>query len=272
MTWCLGFGDWLLPLVYLALLIDYGATFFLRTRTHGRSPWLLACIGLHAVFVVLVAWHLGRPPLANTREILSLVALATAAVYAVAEWAGRDRRTGVFVMLLVFLFQYTSSILLSRTLEAAPAPAAEAAPVWTGLHVLPALVAYTALGFAFIYACLYLTAQRDLRQHRFGMFFDRLPPLDLLGRMAWYAVLVGFVFMTLTIVAAPLMLRSAEPGAAMTPKVLSKIIAGSAGWLICAAAVLGRLVGKWSAARISVIAIAGFLVVMALLTASGLLS
>ena len=35
-------ANWLLPLLYLVVLIDYGATFFLRTRTHKRNPLNLA--------------------------------------------------------------------------------------------------------------------------------------------------------------------------------------------------------------------------------------
>jgi len=256
-----------LPLLYLALLIDYGATFFLRTRTHMRRPWLVGVIAVHAALLVARGIHEGHPPVTATSEILSLLAIAMAAVYAYVEFVHKDRRTGVFVLLLAFLFQYTSTILLAG--RAAPAETVPAA--WSRLHVLPALVAYTALAFAGIYGLLYLLAQRSLRLHRFGVFFDRLPPLDLLGTMTWHALVTGFVFMTITIASAPVMFGTGGEGA-MTAKVISKIIAGSVGWLVCAAAVLGRWLGKWPPSRIAGIAVAGFLVVMALLVASGLLS
>jgi len=268
-------GNGLLPLAYLALLADYGATFFLRHRTHARSPWLPAVVAVHAAWLVLRAVHVGHPPAVDTAEVLSVVALATAAVYALVELAGRDRRTGVFVLALVFVFQYVATLLVARhAVVPASAPAAEAS-LWGRLHVIPALVAYTALGFAGVYGLLHLAAQRALRRHRFGVLFDRLPPLDLLGRMTWHALLVGFVFMTVAIVTAPMLLGRAEagdPAAGMTAKVLSKIMTGSVAWGICAAAVLGRWLGRWPPPRVSAIAVAGFLVVMALLTTSGLLS
>jgi hypothetical protein len=53
---------------------------------------------------------------------------------------------------------------------------------------------------------------------------------------------------------------------------VSKIVAGSAAWLVVAVAVLGRWLGRWSQARVAAIAVVGFLVVMALLVVSGLLS
>jgi len=267
MVGVLEFANGVLPLLYLALLIDYGATFFLRTRTHIRSPWLAGIIVIHAAALAARGIQAGHPPVTATSEILSLLALSMAAVYAYVEFVHKDRRTGVFVLLLAFLFQYASTILLAG--RAAPAETVPAA--WSRMHVLPALVAYTALAFAGIYGLLYLLAQRSLRLHRFGVFFDRLPPLDLLGTMTWHALVTGFVFMTITIASAPLMFGSGGEGA-MTAKVISKIITGSVGWIVCAAAVLGRWLGKWPAARVAGIAVAGFLVVMALLVASGLLS
>ncbi|MFO8013032.1 MAG: cytochrome c biogenesis protein CcsA [Phycisphaerae bacterium] len=262
-------GGALLPLAYLALLIDYGATFFLRTRTHGRTPHLIVVVAVHLGYLVLWGLEMGHAPVTGTAEILSVLALATAAVYAWIEAAGGDRRTGVFVLLLAFLFQYAGSFL---TAGSAGGPPAEppAGGVWAGLHVLPALVAYTALGFAGVYGALYLAARRDLRRHRFGMFFDRLPPLETLGPMAWHALLTGFVAMTIAIAVTPFMFG--DGGSEMSAKIVSKIVTGSVAWVVCAAAVLGRWLGRWHHVRTSTVAVVGFLLVMALLAVSGALS
>ena len=265
-------GNWLLPLLYLALLVDYGATFFLRTRTVARNPWLLPVIGVHTLVLVLRGIHLGRPP-TEAHEILSVVTLAIAAVYTVIEFASHDRRGGVFVILLAFLFQYTSTVFLAAPGAVSPVEAAES--VWMRLHVVPALVAYTAFGFACIYGLLYLAARRGLRHHRFGVLFDRLPPLDLLGRMMWLALVTGFIFMTLTIATGPLLAaagHAAAEGMTGSPKIMSKVITGGVAWIIYAVAILGRLLGKWQPGRISVVAAFGYAVVVALLVASALLS
>ncbi len=263
----------LLPLVYLALLVDYGATFFLRKRTRGRSPWLWACLVVHAAVLVLWSVHHRRPPLARTEEVLTVLAFATAAVYALVELTGRDRRTGLFVLVLVFLFQYASSILLAGTFEAAGPPPEGGHSVWGRLHVIPALVAYTALGFAAVYGVLYLLAQRELHGGRFGVLFDRLPPLESLGRMTWHVLLVGFVAITASIAVSPFLFGRGDGGASLSdPKIVAKIITGSAAWVLYAAAVLGRWIGKWSRSRVAWVVVAGFVAVVALLTASGLLS
>ena len=55
--------NWLLPLFYLALLIDYGATFFMAVRVQARSPWVVAVIAIHAAFMVLRGMQGGYSPL-----------------------------------------------------------------------------------------------------------------------------------------------------------------------------------------------------------------
>lgn len=265
-------AGWLLPLLYLALLIDYGGTFFLRTKAHVRNPWLVAVIAFHLAFLVVRGIVLGRVPMVTTEEILSLLALSTAAVYCVAELAGGDRRTGMFVLLLVFLFQYTSSTFLWRA-DASLGAAAQSS--WARLHIVPAVLAYTAMAFAAVYGLLHLVAQRDLKRHHFGLLFDRLPPLELLGKMTWYALVVGFVLMTVCIATGAVVfghLSDAQSSGAMDTKVASKIVIGSIAWLICLVAVLGRWLGKWSDRRLSGIAVAGFLVIMVLLIFSAILS
>lgn len=264
----------LLPLVYLALLLDYGTTFLLRRQPRARSPWLWAGLAVHAAALVLWSVHHHRPPLARNEEILSVLALATAGVYAFVEMTSRDRRTGVFVLVLVLLFQYASSILQAGTFAEAPAaPLGGGSSVWSRLHVVPALVAYTALGFAAVYGVLYLLAQRELHGGRFGVLFDRLPPLESLGRMTWHVLLVGFVAITAAIAVTPFMFGGGDGGANVSdPKIVAKIITGSVAWLLYAAAVLGRWIGKWSPARVAWVAVAGFVAVVALLATSALLS
>ncbi len=256
--------NWLLPLLYAVLLIDYGACFFLRLKAQSRNIWLVPVLGLHALFLVLQAIQLGHPPLNNVYEILSVLALSTGAVYAVVEFASRDRRTGMFVFALVFLFQYTSSIF--------PGQSSTQAGGWARLHIVPALVAYTAFAIAAVYGLLHLLTERNLKKHRFGVLFDRLPPLDLLGRMTWHALLGGFVFITITMITGASFSYWGGTEQVTEAKVLVKIIIGSIAWVIYVVAVLGKLLGKWPSRRISSIALAGFAVIMILLIVSGILS
>ena len=266
-------GKWLLPLLYLALVIDYGASFILRVRPVGRGTWLLAVAGLHALYLALLGVYGNWGLLAGPYAIPSVVALSMVLVYAIVELATRDRRTGVFVLALAFLFQYTSSMFLSAA--AGPAEPTRAESAWGGIHVIPALLSYTALALASVYGLLYLLVRRGLKRRRFGVLFDRLPPLEMLGKMSWHALLTGFAFMTVAIITAGVLFGAQSGGqgaVAPGPKVMAKIVTGSVAWVIYAAAIFGKLFGKWSLARISMVALAGFVVVLLLLVASGIMS
>ena len=259
--------NWLLPLIYLALAIDYGATFILRNRTHVRNPGVVLAIGVHAAFLAMWGARFGGLPLYSNYEILTVIAISSAVVSFAIELVTRDRRAGVFVFLLIFLMQYTSSTALAVDI----ANGSAVARGWGRIHVLPAILAYTAMAFGAIYATLYLVGQRNLKHHNFGILFDRLPPLDLLGRMSFQSLLVGFAFMTATMITGGAMFHGggADGGTIpVDPKLLAKIIIGSAAWIICAVDVFGKYVLKWSVSRVSAITLAGFLIIVLLFLAS----
>jgi ABC-type uncharacterized transport system permease subunit len=112
-----------------------------------------------------------------------------------------------------------------------------------------------------------------MKHHNFGLLFDRLPPLDLLGRMCFQALLVGFAFITITMITGVLFSQTRpQTGASMDPKLLAKIIIGSTAWVICAVDVFGKYVLKWSISRVSAIALTGFLIIAALFVTSLALS
>jgi len=268
-------ANWLLPLMYLALAIDYGATFILRIRTHVRNPAVALTVVLHALVLVMLGVRFGGLPLANNYEILSVIALSSAAVYWAIERATHARRAGVFVFLLIFLMQHTSSVFLTGSLTGTSASHSSAAYGWGRLHALPASLAYTALAFAAVYALLYLMGHRNLKQHRFGLLFDRLPPLELLGRMSWYALLGGFVLMSAAIVTGVILSGRADRAALpalLRTKLAAKIVIGTIAWCVCAVAILGKYLGGWSVSRVSRIAVAGFVIIVLLFVTSLVLS
>lgn len=262
-------AQWILPLLYLALVIDYGTTFALRIRTHVRNRWVPVVILCHAAFLLARGLHLGYPPLFSACEILTFIALSIAVVYYVVELVERDRRSGVFVFFLAFLSQYASSIVLAYANTEDVVREGH-----SHIHSVAAIFAYTALALAAIYGALYLVGRRNLKQHHLGLLFDRLPPLELLGRASRYGIIVGFIFMTFSLATGVLIFGRADPSThaeMLSWKVISNIVLGTVAWLICGVAVFGKVVRKWSDARISLIAILGFAAAMVLLVAGSIL-
>ena len=245
--------NWLLPLLYLAVAVDYGLVFFLRRRMRVRNPWLPAVIAVHAGTFALRGIHAGSLPLMDNYDILSAVAGIACLAYWLGELVDRDRRAGVFVFALIFTFQYTASMFA----DPAPIAAAGQGP-WARLHILPAIAAYTAGALAAIYGLLLLLARRNLKRARFGLLFDRLPPVQLLGRMTWLAMTLGLGFLTVSIITGVVSVRYGGAEQVGKAKILAKSLIGSAIWLIYAIAVAGRLLRRWPVARVAVAALAGF--------------
>ena len=61
-------------------------------------------------------------------------------------------------------------------------------------------------------------------------------------------------------------------GQPLETKITVKIIISTIAWLTCGTGVIGRWLAKWSLARVSIIALAGFVVVVAYLVISVALS
>ncbi len=259
-----------LPLLYLAVLIDYGAAFFMRVREGTGGKLLLATISVHALLLVLRTVRLGYPPLVDPYEILSLIAISMALVHGLLEALSKDRRAGAFVFLLVFILQYISSMFLMGALSKVRPEYSHVG--WAGLHAVPAVLAYTALAMSGVYGLLHVLAQRDLKRGRFGMLFDRLPALDQLGTATWHAMLVGFVFISISVATGSLLASHQTAHDAAAIKLASKIVIGLLAWFTCLVAVIGKLLRHWPAARVSQVAVGGSLAVMALLAASTALS
>lgn len=262
--------NWLLPLAYLGLLLGYGIDFFLHAQASGRNWALLPVLVLHAGYWVLRGHALGHYVPVKGPEVMCILALATALIYTIIEYAGRERRTGLFVFLAVFLFQYTASLFMAPTAGAASAAGIAVPPGsdWARVHILPAVAAYVGFTLAAIYGLLFLIAQRSLKSHKVGVWFDRLPALDRLALMCWHAMLVGFAFVTVSLVSGATM----QAGGEMNAHVLVRIIAGSAAWVIYAVAIVGRLIARWPASRFCRVAVFGFVFALAIMAAGILLS
>ncbi len=263
-------AQWVLPLLYLVLVIDYGATFFLRIRTHVRNRWVLAVILFHLTFLVLRGTYLGYPPLFSVCEILTFVALSITVVYYIVELVERDRRSGVFIFLVAFLSQYASSVFL---VYGGTEPVGREG--WHHAHSIAAIFAYTALALAATYGVLHLIGRWNLRQHHFGVLFDRLPSLELLGRASRCGMIGGLVFTTIGIATGVLVFGQADPtthAEMLDAKVIVVIVMGIVTWLVCLIAIIGKILGKWSDSRISLIAVFGFMAALILLAASIVLS
>lgn len=189
----------LLPVAYLVALLGYLAVFVKQGDRLGSwvTGYTWAVVGVHLIYLVLSGIEYEHVPLASTWESLTFIAFAVALVYLVLEWQMRDRSTGVFLLGGVLLLQMLSTAFITHTREV---PEILRAPMF-GIHVTTALLGYVGLAIAAVYGVMYLLQYRQLKHRHVGLLFQRLPNLETLSRLNIRALAIGWIGLTVAIVA-----------------------------------------------------------------------
>lgn len=247
----------LLPTLYALAVADYALLFFRNDPFAEKSThWLLPVIGtLHALDLLLRGFHFGHFPAATVFEAFSVLAFSILVIYLLIEWRARVRTTGLFIVAIVFLFQVVSSAFISSPPSFNPLLAN---PTFI-LHASTALLGYSGMAISAVYGLLYLMLFYDIKQHRFGLIYKQLPSLEVMSGFTYRAAILGFIFLSVSIVLGlGLLAKVYGTYWRWDPKLGVTFLA----WLIyglCVAA--GRLWG-WSARRVAFTSLAGFAVIV----------
>jgi len=249
MHWAIRFLATVLPIAYGLAGVAYVLVFFrddpVARRLAPRA--LLGTILLHAAYIALLTLQLQRVPIATSFESLSALALALAIVYVVQERRSGTPYTGILFVPLVFVCQTLASAFVNPTVEIKPVLHPILQSPLFGLHIAGALLGYSAFAVSAIFGALYLMLYYELRAHRFGIVYDRLPSLDVLSGMNWRAALFGLGCLTLAIGAGALMSLQVYPQFWQDPKVWLSVVS----WIIYASCVLVRVLGGWRGTRMA---------------------
>lgn len=179
-----------LPLAYGLALVFYVKFFRSKGKRDGRiaSTILLVGLVLDAVFLLAKGFQTAHFPVTSPFESLALLGFSIGLIYYFTERTTRDGNTGMFFVTIVFLFQLVSSAFVGEGER-------EIHPLLSnpmyGLHTTLTILGVSALAVGGIYGLLYLMLAKQMKKHRFGVIYDRLPSLDTLEGMANYATSIG---------------------------------------------------------------------------------
>jgi ABC-type uncharacterized transport system permease subunit len=162
----------------------------------------LAAFGLASVFhfvsIVEEGLYTNHCPIANFWETLSMCAFLFALLYLFAHWRYKVESLSVFVFPLVFVMSLVATLgnpvsgwtnsLVKTT--------------WLTLHIVLVLLGYAALLLTAGASVLYLLQERELKHKKPRKVYYRLPALGTLDDLISRSMAVGFVLMTLAVVAA----------------------------------------------------------------------
>ena len=242
-----------LPFLYFALVWTYGKSFFrdLPWAKRIKTTFLLVVLVAHFIFLLARTVSFSHPPVTSIPEILSMLAFSVSATYSVVERRTRAKETGYFILNIAFFFQLVSSVFI-RDLPIVPEIMKS---FWFGLHITNALLGYASITISAAYGLLYLMLYHEIKAHRFGVIYKKLPNLETLERMNFIAITLAFIFLSLTITAGMVWLPLAFPGHSYAdPKLIGTVLI----WLMYGVGIISKMRGLLRGRSLMVLSIGAF--------------
>ena len=152
----------------------------------------------HFVSVVEEGIFTGRCPINSTFETLSFCSFLVAVLYLFVQWRYKMESLSAFIFPLVFVMSFTAT--LGNPVSAWTSPVVRNA--WLTVHIVLVLLGFAALVVTAVASLLYLFQERELKAKKPRKFYYRLPALGSLDDLISKSMAVGFVLMTLAVIAA----------------------------------------------------------------------
>jgi ABC-type transport system involved in cytochrome c biogenesis permease subunit len=187
-----------IPLVgYAAATAAYVAHFATRGTMAGRAAGalLVGAILAHTFVIGMHTMALGHVPFAGTTAAISMFVWLLALAYLYIELTTDERGMGIFILPLL--------TALSTIPAFTPNPAERSAVLespWFTLHVSSLLFAYASFALACVIGITYVLLFKEIKAKHLGVFYARLPSLQVLDQMNSRAVTIGWVFLTIGVV------------------------------------------------------------------------
>lgn len=205
-----------LTLLYLLAFGTYVWHFATRHPLAGRiaTATLLGAVLVHTFQLGMYTMELGLPPIAGSAGAISTFVWMLAVAYLSIEVTTEERAIGVFVTPMLVVLH----ALVARSDMPTDIPSYFAGP-FVALHVGALLFAYASFALACVIGITYVLLFRELKTRTPGVFFQRLPSLQMLDRMNMRAVTIGWVLLTVGLAGGALWLRDADVQSANDPRV-----------------------------------------------------
>jgi len=172
-----------------------------RRREHLFRP-ALAAFALATVFHFVSIAEEGivsnRCPINNFYETLSMCAFLGAILYLFVQWRYKMDSLSAFIFPLISVASLVATLGNPVNVWANPV----VRNVWLTVHIILVLLGIASLVVTAVASLLYLVEERELKSKRPRKFYYRLPPLGALDDLISKAMSIGFVLVTLAVIAA----------------------------------------------------------------------
>jgi ABC-type uncharacterized transport system permease subunit len=241
---------------WLALLCYLGAELLaIATLVSPREAWsrltpvaIAAGLALHFADLMHRARELSSVPYRTLGGSVSLFGWMLGIAYLVLLVRHRERAMGAFLIPMIVVATAAGLLLPDAATTAGQGTHGSV----FALHVTLAILAYAAFTFSFVLSILYLIQDRQIRRHRTGLLFARLPALEVIGRMNRTSVTIGLAVLTVSLVL----------GAFWAEVVWRSLADPKVEWAVVTILIYGFLLWMdrrgWEGPRVAVLSILGF--------------
>ena len=155
-----------------------------------------------------------------------MLGLLVAGLFFLVWWIYGAISLGIFALPITFFIVFVPSLGAEKYVF----PSEGVRISWLVAHIVALLAAYAALGFSILASALYLMQERRIKAKPLpggkDGWFEWLPPLDTLERVAHATLLFGFPCMTVGLVIGSVLAQETVLGAAYfrDPKVIASFV------------------------------------------------
>ena len=210
---------------------------------------------VQSLFIIVRGIMAGHHPISNLFEAMNFFSWTIICSYFILQYRFRIKVLGALILPIVVAMM-AFSLSFDRKIEPL-IPALQSN--WLGIHTTLSFLGNAFFVIAFAASVLYLLQERQLKSKQTGSLFHRLPSLDVLDRLHYRSLTIGFPLMTFGIITGALWAGSAW-GAywSWDPKETWSFIT----WLIYAALVHARMTAGWRGRKAAYLSIVGFAAIL----------
>ncbi len=220
-----------MPLLWLRVAtVLYGvglihAILMLRQRGERSGRIAAPAVGLgivfHFVSLVETAGLHGYAELISIRYAESVLALIIALIFTGMYLRYKTASPAAFIFPLIFILTFASAIAQ----HSVNITASSIYGGWILFHVCTLIFGYAMLFLSFVSSLLYLVLSRQLKRHQTSSWASRMPALQEIDQLGYRALLLGFPFMTIGLLAGSVVAEERFGAAfAADPKVLLSLL------------------------------------------------
>jgi ABC-type uncharacterized transport system permease subunit len=245
----------LLPILYVIAFIIYSYDFMKGGKKFSNSKrlFLFFAVIFHFFYLLIRTIEFNHPPITNVFEIFTVLAFAVSFSYFILELATDIRGTGPFIIVISILFQFISTIFIEDLVEVREVLRSNL----LGSHVLTALLGYAGFTISAVYGILYLILFKEIKLNKFGLVFNRLPSLEILEKLSFYAAVIGFAALTIAMTIGTIWLPTAFPDFSLAdPKLISSFVV----WILYGIGIASKVFANWQGKKVITLSIIGFII------------